>query len=98
MVRGQLIMAVQYPQLFVKSLMEKKCGADDEMHNKYKAIVRATFIWLQTPKVRRETTVNLARALDIDPDMLDPWLTMILDNDLNTKIEAMKRWLTIIGI
>lgn len=98
MARGQMMMAYQFPMLYVKKVLEKKVQVDEENQRKYKALMQAAYLWQLQGTRRRESIIALARLFEVDPDMMSAWVDMVLANNLYAKSVAMKSWLEIIGI
>lgn len=96
--RGQLLISIQYPHLYIKHLLQKHTQADEEMVRKYKSLVNAAWIWQMQGSRRRDAIVDLARVLDIDIPMMKAWVNMVIEDDLDKKLEAMKAWLKEIGM
>lgn len=96
--RGQLLIAIQYPHLYIKYLLQKHTQADEEMIRKYKSLLNSAWIWKMQGSRRRDAIVDLARVLDVDIPMMKAWVNMVIEPDLDKKLDAMKTWLKEIGM
>ena len=98
MARGQLMLAVQYPHLYVKRILESKLKCDEEGLRKVKSLLSPSFLPMMHLNRRKDVVMNVARLFEIEPPLMDAWIGMVLENNFEAKIGHMKKWAEKLGI
>ena len=98
MVRGQLLLASQYPQLYIKQLLLTKFQCDEESQRKIKFLLNISFLNRMTETRREETLLNFASLFEAEINMIKAWVNVVTQDDQEEKLESLKVWLDKIGI
>ncbi|CAG9313576.1 unnamed protein product [Blepharisma stoltei] len=96
--RSQLMLAFQYPQVYMKQIFEKKIQCDDESQRKYKTLITTSFLKQMQGNRRKDQIINLARLFEMDSETMEIWVEMVLEDNLEIKIDYMKKWIQKIGL
>lgn len=97
MIRGQLMLAVQYPTLYLKRLFEKKVHADDDAQRKYKAVFGAFLMKTMSKARRKPLLVDLSRVLEVTLENASAFVDMVTEDSLEPKLMGMTRLLRSLG-
>ena len=89
MVRGQLMIAVQCPALFLKKMLETNCDADEEQLKKFKAFITSSFIKGMTANKRRDAVNSLSRLFEVPVKLMSNFVDISLANSQRHRNEAI---------
>jgi hypothetical protein len=79
-IRGQMMICVQTPALFIKKWMETNCQADEEQIKKYKAWIGLSYAKYLTDNKRAEAVAEASRLFEVPMDWINEFSEIALSN------------------